>query len=281
MSSLITTTTTNTNTVSTSTPTRTQSQDDPFGWPLPAIPTTSGSQSTLARNSSYFLGFLITFCVLLVVFIGCGIASRRHLVSRRRRRRQGAGVYGAEAEMGAGAAGKRGQEPRPVWVERWVELEKKEEGAAGTGTGTEWNRITPLATTIVRPEPPPSFLQKGQKDGGADIEKQEPQPQSGSRPLFPALSAWLAQLSTFRDPRPVLDQNLPPASPAASASRPAFPSTHPPAPADPPAEAHVAVMIAMPLRPENAGTQLDAHAHGAPPEYQIGVACVPVAGVLP
>lgn len=38
----------------------------------------------MQRGASYFFGFLITFVVLLFVFVGCGVVSRRRFAQRRR-----------------------------------------------------------------------------------------------------------------------------------------------------------------------------------------------------
>ena len=48
-------------------------------------PTDSGGESTggTPRGANYFFGFLITFVGLLIVFIICGIGSRRRLARRR------------------------------------------------------------------------------------------------------------------------------------------------------------------------------------------------------
>jgi len=40
----------------------------------------------MQRGASYFFGFLITFVVLLLVFVGCGVLSRRRFIARRRSR---------------------------------------------------------------------------------------------------------------------------------------------------------------------------------------------------
>ena len=37
----------------------------------------------MARGANYFFGFLITFIVLLVLFVACGVGSRRRFVARR------------------------------------------------------------------------------------------------------------------------------------------------------------------------------------------------------
>ena len=49
-----------------------------------SLPTESGGESSgTPRGSNYFFGFLITFVGLLVVFIICGIGSRRRFARRR------------------------------------------------------------------------------------------------------------------------------------------------------------------------------------------------------
>lgn len=40
----------------------------------------------MQRGASYFFGFLITFVVLLLIFVGCGVVSRRRFAARRRAR---------------------------------------------------------------------------------------------------------------------------------------------------------------------------------------------------
>ncbi len=54
----------------------------------PALDTfgTTDDGGGMQRGASYFFGFLITFVVLLVIFVGCGILSRRRFLARRRRR---------------------------------------------------------------------------------------------------------------------------------------------------------------------------------------------------
>ena len=48
-------------------------------------PTDTGDESTggTPRGANYFFGFLITFVGLLIIFIICGIGSRRRLARRR------------------------------------------------------------------------------------------------------------------------------------------------------------------------------------------------------
>ena len=43
-----------------------------------------GGGGMATRGANYFFGFLITFVVLLLIFVGCGIGSRRRFLARRR-----------------------------------------------------------------------------------------------------------------------------------------------------------------------------------------------------
>ncbi|KAF8182069.1 hypothetical protein BJ912DRAFT_978975 [Pholiota molesta] len=43
----------------------------------------SGGGGMAAHGANYFFGFLITFVVLLLIFVGCGIGSRRRFLARR------------------------------------------------------------------------------------------------------------------------------------------------------------------------------------------------------
>lgn len=54
--------------------------------PVLPSPTDAGGQSIdgTPRGANYFFGFLITFVGLLIIFIICGIGSRRRLARRRR-----------------------------------------------------------------------------------------------------------------------------------------------------------------------------------------------------
>jgi len=46
----------------------------------------SNSGGNTQRGASYFFGFLITFVVLLLIFVGCGVVSRRRFSARQRAR---------------------------------------------------------------------------------------------------------------------------------------------------------------------------------------------------
>ena len=48
-----------------------------------SLPPDSDDNGGMARGANYFFGFLITFIVLLVLFVACGVGSRRRFVARR------------------------------------------------------------------------------------------------------------------------------------------------------------------------------------------------------
>jgi hypothetical protein len=56
--------------------------------PVPSDPprdvAPDGDNGGMQRGASYFFGFLITFVVLLLLFVGCGVVSRRRFAARRR-----------------------------------------------------------------------------------------------------------------------------------------------------------------------------------------------------
>ncbi|KAF5369057.1 hypothetical protein D9758_002942 [Tetrapyrgos nigripes] len=52
--------------------------------PPAATSTSSPSGPTSSRGANYFFGFLVTFIALLLLFIGCGVGSRRRLNRQRR-----------------------------------------------------------------------------------------------------------------------------------------------------------------------------------------------------
>jgi hypothetical protein len=46
-----------------------------------------GGPANMTRGANYFFGFLVTFIVVLLLFVACGIGSRRRAAARRRRER--------------------------------------------------------------------------------------------------------------------------------------------------------------------------------------------------
>ncbi|PPQ84135.1 hypothetical protein CVT25_003346 [Psilocybe cyanescens] len=85
--------------------------DAPFSTPTPSVspnptnPDGMDDGGLQQRGANYFFGFLITFVVLLLVFVACGIGSRRRLLAGRQR---AGGVFGLD---GVGGGGGRGTVP--------------------------------------------------------------------------------------------------------------------------------------------------------------------------
>ena len=74
-------TTSSTSSFTTITSTSTSTTPNPTN-PLPGV-SDSGNSGSGQRGANYFFGFLITFVVLLLIFVGCGIGSRRRFLARR------------------------------------------------------------------------------------------------------------------------------------------------------------------------------------------------------
>ncbi|RDB27906.1 hypothetical protein Hypma_002187 [Hypsizygus marmoreus] len=49
-----------------------------------SLPTAETDGADMQKGASYFFGFLVTFVVLLLLFVVCGLASRRRFIARRR-----------------------------------------------------------------------------------------------------------------------------------------------------------------------------------------------------
>lgn len=91
---------------------------------LPSIGTPGNNGSGTSRSASYFFGFLVTFAVLLILFVVAGFLSRHRMRAHRR-------AATLETEIGAGDPWVYGyrerrlyeeaKKVRPVWMERWYE----------------------------------------------------------------------------------------------------------------------------------------------------------------
>jgi hypothetical protein len=82
-----------------------------------------GNDGTSANSANYFFGFLITFVVLLVVSVGCGVWLRRRWENRRRNDIRTWGVI-----RGGGI---RNAQNEPVYWEGW--MKETEKGALMVG----------------------------------------------------------------------------------------------------------------------------------------------------
>ncbi|THV04746.1 hypothetical protein K435DRAFT_790750 [Dendrothele bispora CBS 962.96] len=93
----------------------------------------------MSRGANYFFGFLVTFIALLLLFIGCGLGSRRRL-NRRRGLFGDFGNWDSRSEVGEPV-------PEPELIEPYLQK-----------GGEIWSRIQPLSTNLVPSKPPSGFL---------------------------------------------------------------------------------------------------------------------------
>ncbi|KAH7913110.1 hypothetical protein BJ138DRAFT_1146838 [Hygrophoropsis aurantiaca] len=128
-----------TSTDSSSVGTSTQSSPSPSG-------SLSSSQSTSTSHTSsanYFFGFVVTFVVLLLIFVACGIGSRRRFA-----------FLGSAWDRNADRSRQRMVKPSPVFWETWLKP------AEDMGS-VNWNSIQPISalftrksTEVVQEQPP-------------------------------------------------------------------------------------------------------------------------------
>ncbi|KAF8155982.1 hypothetical protein B0H34DRAFT_799065 [Crassisporium funariophilum] len=191
------------------------------------------------RGANYFFGFLITFVVLLLVFVACGVGSRRRFAARRQ-----ALFHGSLEPWGALRADV--EQKRPTMYERQLVVVGED----------KWGGVMPLSANL---------LLKNNLDNHDTSWDTLTHP----APAYPGvvhqpLHASEHIFSTFR--LPSWSSSL--KSKEAEASQHNLPQP------DTPEAIQIAVMIVMPsrdrppdyMRTEAAGQRL--------PEYQIGVACV-------
>ncbi|KAG6887936.1 hypothetical protein C0992_010183 [Termitomyces sp. T32_za158] len=214
---------------------------------LPSIGT-SGNNGT-SRSASYFFGFLVTFAVLLVLFVVAGFLSRHRMRARRRAATPESGI-GAGDPWVYGYRERRLYEEarrvRPVYMERWYEDldtngEKASQASVGGRSG-RWQDMTPLSVTLTRPE-------RGLKPNEGNVEDDKTRRSSSS-----TISSWLSSLNTVKE-TDVVHVVEPP-----SPHLPTQDALH-----DPDAGVDVVVMIAMPRSPGTRG-------------YEFGVANAPIVG---
>ncbi|KAG5716087.1 hypothetical protein E4T56_gene10890 [Termitomyces sp. T112] len=212
---------------------------------LPSISTSgSGGNDGTSRSASYFFGFLVTFAVLLMLFVVAGFVSRHRMRARR---------HAATIESGIGAGDpwvygyhqrrmcEETKKIKPVWMERWFEDPVTNEKAkrAGVDSHIGWGDIMPLSATITRVE------HEEKVDEGVGEEENIVRRISTS-----TISSWLSSLSTSKH----TDGDMGP-SPSHLAIQDA---TH-----DPEVGVDVVVMIAMPRSLDTWG-------------YEFGVTNVPI-----
>lgn len=82
--------------------------------PLPGV-NDGGNGGSGQRGANYFFGFLITFVVLLLIFVGCGIGSRRRFLARRN-----AALFAGLDPWGAALRGGASPQAKPRLYELYV-----------------------------------------------------------------------------------------------------------------------------------------------------------------
>ncbi|KAG6829578.1 hypothetical protein H0H87_010867 [Tephrocybe sp. NHM501043] len=213
---------------------------------LPSLDPNGGGGGGTGQSANYFFGFLITFAVLLVVFVIAGLFSRRRVQARHAAMmgQMGAGdpwVFGPNLPEDVG------RRIKPVWMERWVEdpemAREKEKDATidvdGVPERGKWKNIMPLCATLTLPE----INTKPEADVG---------PGKVRRGSIATISSWFSSFNTTKDKSAVSEEeNAPPV-----VSKEAL--------QDSDARVDLIVMVAMPRGPYSRG-------------YEFGVTSVPVA----
>jgi hypothetical protein len=87
----------------------------PTSEPLPSPSDTDNVNGGVSQGANYFFGFLITFIVLLLIFVACGVGSRRRVVFSRR-----GGLAGGLATWDLSRDGPSNQ-PEPTFREACLE----------------------------------------------------------------------------------------------------------------------------------------------------------------
>ncbi|KAH7886890.1 hypothetical protein F5I97DRAFT_1070936 [Phlebopus sp. FC_14] len=225
----------------------------------PSNTSTSSSSPTIA-SANYFFGFIITFVALLLLFVGCGVGSRRH--------RFAYFVAAWDATLDSqdtddGFLGEDGERrPRqklvcPVFWETWLDRLQ-----AGEKDDIPWEDLQPISASSIqsrKPKPDPDAKTLSPSDSPSQPPPM-PQPQPTS-----IRTRVVSRLFHGRQPR--------------------NPPRPPPIEWYPPKEIQVALMISMPSpsRPERKNTARPSTSSRPPPpndapllgDYQIGVARVP------
>ncbi|KDR80211.1 hypothetical protein GALMADRAFT_242504 [Galerina marginata CBS 339.88] len=243
-----------------------------------------GGDALQQKGANYFFGFLITFVVLLLVFVGCGIGSRRRYLARRQAAFLGGmDPWGTVRLDGA-------EQPQPVLFEQRFEepvVEKR------------WTQTMPLSVTLLRRVKDEPSADDRPPPGAHDLVAGAPPLNGGIGVEQPTSSAPDITTSSPTPPPPP----PPPPRRRATEREHIFPSVSVPSwiprseskrrssqdekqdvdgdTVDPPEALEITIMIAMPSSSRSASTHDPSHSHPHPhpnphlPEYQIGVTTLP------
>ncbi|KAF9233420.1 hypothetical protein BU15DRAFT_80126 [Melanogaster broomeanus] len=184
------------------------------------------SPPSTITSASYFFGFIITFVVLLLLFVGCGVGSRRRFTFLGMTWGAGGRQDVDEGAFGGRGRGGRRKFVRPVFWEAWMYPKGDPDGQEG-----RWEGIQPVSASFIRPPLNPSYGAQFKSDhsslrpSSSQISVTDSQPHGRLHRLRTALNPY-----GFHRHHPCTDQ--PP---------------KPPPPERPPPEAvQIAVMIRMP-----------------------------------
>lgn len=108
-----------------------------------------GPNNGLSGSQNYFFGFLITFLILLVVFLGCGCVSRRRFLARRRRVLRHLDHFGLNDPHAGGGEARGAKLPEPKWVNLCLP-------PTGREAKSDWGLIKPLSAAVMLPRTPQS-----------------------------------------------------------------------------------------------------------------------------
>lgn len=123
--------------------------------PSSTVGSDSGSSGSAADSTDYFFGFIVTFVVLLLLFVSCGLGSRRRSALLRPLWARNLETDHDGADFGSGGLflgdrpgwgqGKSAQLTRPVCWETWL-LPRPDERIS-----PQWKDLQPISATFVRP----------------------------------------------------------------------------------------------------------------------------------
>jgi len=105
-------------------------------------------------SANYFFGFIITFVVLLLLFVGCGVGSRRRFgfIGRAWDERMQDMDEGAFEGRGAGSTGRK-RLVRPIFWETWTD--PRRDLAGKISQEASWEGVQPLSASFIRPPSKP------------------------------------------------------------------------------------------------------------------------------
>ncbi|KIK98903.1 hypothetical protein PAXRUDRAFT_823324 [Paxillus rubicundulus Ve08.2h10] len=107
-------------------------------------PTDSSSGSSpIITSANYFFGFIITFVVLLLLFVGCGIGSRRRFWFFGRAWNERVQDMDEEAVQGR-ETGRTGRKRlvRPIFWETWMDPQRNPGGKISQVASWEWVQVS-------------------------------------------------------------------------------------------------------------------------------------------